>query len=183
MVIKRSMRFKHIIKIKNEMLEILDNNQEIKRLCTYLTDTPLSSSAIVEGKRVRQPDITKSLLKENLIAYGFDNNLLKEQKVYIFCGLANISFTKKSNMDNNLFILTVFVPLEFNELELYGDERIVAIASRIADELDDTSLDKGMSNIKIGGTCNYGRYDKKDFLVLSIPFEILTSSGQEILNN
>lgn len=180
---QKSMRFKHIIQIKNELLSILDNNQEIKRLCCYLSDTPLSYTAIVDGQRIKQPDITKSLMNENLIPYGFDDKLLLNQKVYIFCNLNRISFTSKNNMDNNLFILTIFVPIDFNILEFYGDERIIAIASRIADELDDTSLDKGMCNLKINGACNYGRYDKKDYLVLTIPIEILTSSGKEILNN
>lgn len=178
----KSMRFKNVVKIKNEILSILDNNQELKRLCTYLSPTPLASRGLLKGNSVKQPDITKSLIKDNLIPYGFNDKLLDSEMVLIFCGIYDIKFERNNVMDTNIFMISIMLPSNYNDLQPYGDERIIEIASRIADELDNKSLNNGMSNIKIrsGSMANYRKHESKDYLILTIPLEISTSSARDI---
>lgn len=38
----KSMKFKNVTAIKNEIVKLIDENQDIRRYMTYLTDSPLS---------------------------------------------------------------------------------------------------------------------------------------------
>ena len=56
----KSLKLDNTIKIKNLMIDKIDNHPEIKRLMAYTTQTPLSKVGITyDNKKVQQPDITE----------------------------------------------------------------------------------------------------------------------------
>lgn len=142
---------KHLTKIKNFIAQRIDENQEIKRYCTYLTNTPLMKKGMtLEGKLIEQPDINASLInkdKGNIVPYSFTEAVVEEKRAIIFIYKYKGDLSK--TIGDNYFVIDIFIPSVYDILEELGQERNVEIASKICDLLDGESIEKNLGVIEI----------------------------------
>ncbi len=147
----KSMKMKQLTKIKNFIANIINEDQQIKRYCSYLTNTPLMDKGMtLDGKIISQPDITESLINEdkgNIIPYRFTEDIIKDKRVIIF--VYKLKGDLRKTIGENYFAVDIFVPYVYDILEELGQERNVEIASRICDLIDGKSIDKTLGEIEI----------------------------------
>lgn len=172
---KKCMKLKHLNKIKTLIIKALDEDQEIKRYCTYYTTTPtLSMGEDYNGNMINQPDVTKSLLRDNIFPYMFYEDLLKENRIFIFCypktgRLKNIA-------DKNTFYIDVVAPVELNFLKDLGDERILCVADRITDVLDGDKIGKSIKEVEFTQYNVWRVYKGNNYMGITLQLEIVTSN-------
>lgn len=145
------MKMKQLSKIKNFIAETIDKDQEIKRYCTYLTNTPLMKKGMtLDGKLIDQPDVGKSLInkdKGNIVPYSFTESVIEEKRVIIFIYKYKGDLSK--TIGDNYFIIDIFIPSIYDVLEELGQERNIEIASKICDLLDRQTIDDSLGVIEI----------------------------------
>lgn len=174
-----SMKLKNLTKIKNCIAEIIDSNQDIKRYCTYMTNTPLLSMGMsLDGNMQRQPDISISLIDKNIVPYRFMENILTESNVIVFVYFDEAELSSKNTFGDYRFSIDVFVPKKYDTLKELGQERNIEIVTTIADLLDGEKLPKnlGLGDVQIV----YGRQtrltNKSDYTVFSLDLNIKSSN-------
>ncbi|WP_252251348.1 hypothetical protein [Clostridium sp. VAP52] len=166
-----STKFQKIDPIINLLVTEMNNDQELKRLCTYLTYQPLADkSTDMNGNVIYQRDITSSMLKEQkicvskttdkndkaykeiiipkiVIPYCFnstkDDDILTEQ-VSLF--VHNFRNDLDSQIGANDFVIDVLVPSKYQELKPYGVNRLHEILKRIAYLFDNVETDSESSD-------------------------------------
>lgn len=147
----KSMKMKNLTKIKNFMVDVIDQDQEIKRYCKYLTNTPLMKKGMdLNGQLISQPDITESLVdkdKGNLVAYRFTEDIIENKRVMIFVYKVKGDLSK--TIGENYFEIDIFVPYIYDILEEMGQERNIEIATKICDLLDGKSINNQLGVIEI----------------------------------
>lgn len=137
-----SMKLKKVISIREAMVQEMDSCQELKRLCKYNTDTPLAKYGFLQDNtRVDQPDITESLIEDNIIPSLFDEDLLDKEKVSIFVYPYKGDFRDDEIGDNYLGV-DILCPNSINRLSKMDAERIFLIGGLIADMFDDKQIKK-----------------------------------------
>lgn len=137
--------------LTNFMMNKIDNNQEIKRFVLYGTNNPLGNKSCDLNKNlITQPDITKSLLDENVLFNNpFNENILDKEKVcYIFVYPYSANY-KKNDIGDLEFVVNILSPSEYNNLTR-GDKRIFEISYRIEDLLDQYVIKSDEGNYEIG---------------------------------
>ena len=137
--------------LTNFMMNKIDNNQEIKRFVLYGTNNPLGNKSCDLNKNlITQPDITKSLLDENVLFNNpFNENILDKEKVcYIFVYPYSANY-KKNDIGDLEFVVNILSPSEYNNLTR-GDKRIFEISYRIEDLLDQYVIKSDEGNLEIG---------------------------------
>lgn len=135
-----SMKFKKIVAIREAIVNQIDNCQELKKLCKYNTDTPLSKYGFLkDGTKIEQIDISDSLIEDNIIPSLFDESLLDKEKVIIFVYPYKGDFAEEEMGDNYLGV-DILCPQNINRLSKMGEERIFLIAGLIADMFDDKQI-------------------------------------------
>lgn len=172
---------KKIVPIKNYICQKIDNDQKIKRLCRYLTLTPLSKKGILYDNSdtlLTQPDLVDSLIKEStegnsngkiLIPYSFNEGIITEQQVFIF--VHNYSNDYNSRIGDNTFIIDILVPVNYDQIDPYSEQRLYLIVNRIIELFDDTRTDNeyvetlGLLDFKVGGRSNEYRLSKTQNIV------------------
>lgn len=171
-----SMKFRSIQQIKNQIVEAIDSNQEIKRYIKYLTDSPLASRAKLDnGKFIDQPDITESLVGKNIIPTMYMESCLEDNMCIIFIYPYRGDLSGKTLGDNYINI-DVLVPTVKDILEDLGEQRTFAICNAICNTLDDVKLNKGMTTLNF---VNYvvERVSKdSEYTVISLQGIISTSN-------
>ena len=183
--------------IKNIIVDIIDNNQNIKRACRYITSkTPFFTKGITyDDKKVNQPDIEGSL-KEDLadskdvyatcrekilIPYAFDKELLKEDKMLIFVESPRSRIKSGNNMVEHEFWVTVAVDTKYNKLEPYGSERAMEVLCYLLDDIENKYLedeyreDLGVLKFEVDGDRLTQKISDKGFIATSIPIVVKTS--------
>lgn len=167
---------KKIVPIKNYIVKKIDDNQNIKRLCRYLTKNPLSKKSLdYNGTLVQQPILVDSLINTTLegnginknqvlIPYMFTDEIITDKQCYLFV------HPYSNNYDNafgeNIFAVDVIVPYEYNEIDPYSDERLFLIVNEIVDLFDNMVVDDeyvqelGMIELNIGGRSTLQRLSK-----------------------
>lgn len=137
--------------LTNFIVNKIDENQEIKRFVLYGTNNPLGNKSCDLNKNlITQPDITKSLLDENVLFNNpFNESILDEEKVcYIFVYPYSANY-KKNDIGDLEFVVNILSPSEYNNLTR-GDKRIFEISYRIEDLLDQYVIKSDEGNLEIG---------------------------------
>lgn len=137
--------------LTNFIVNKIDENQEIKRFVLYGTNNPLGNkSCDLKKNLITQPDITKSLLDENVLFNNpFNESILDEEKVcYIFVYPYSANY-KKNDIGDLEFVVNILSPSEYNNLTR-GDKRIFEISYRIEDLLDQYVIKSDEGNLEIG---------------------------------
>lgn len=174
-----SMKLKNLTKIKNEIASIIDSNQNIKRYCKYMTNTPLLSMGMaLDGSMKKQVDISDTLIDKNIIPYRFMEDILTESNVIIFVYFDEAELSNKSPLGYYKFSIDVFVPKKYDSLKELGQERNIEIITTIADLLDNEKLpdNLGLGSVDIV----YGRQtrltNKSDYTIFSLDLNIKGSN-------
>ncbi|MBY6838838.1 hypothetical protein [Clostridium botulinum] len=181
-----STKFQKIDSIINLLVTEMDNDQELKRLCTYLTDQPLKDKSVDMDKNIIiQKDILASMLKEQivytekngkkvipqiLIPYCYQEAKVNQECVTIFV------YNDKNDLDNKIgindFNIDVLVPAKYQELNPYGINRIHEILKRISYLFDNVQTDKESSEIlgnitfNLAGIGREGRINKTNEMTI-----------------
>lgn len=170
----KSMKLKNLTKIKNTIVRILDESQDIKRYCVYSTNTPLlEMGKLLDGKMVMQPDIDYSIIETNIVPYRFMEDVLQENKtlIFVYFNEANL----RENIGSYRFNIDIFVHKKYDVLEELGQERNVEVATTIADLLDEKRI-QGFGAIEL----NYGRQtrlnNKTEYTIFELDLEIPVSN-------
>lgn len=162
-----STKFQKIDPIINLLVTEMNNDQELKRLCTYLTYQPLASkSTDMSGNVVYQRDITTSMLDEQkicvskttdkndktyketiipqiLVPYCFQEDKILTEQVSLF--VHNFRNDLDSQIGANDFVIDVLVPSKYQELKPYGVNRLHEILKRLAYLFDNVETDSESS--------------------------------------
>lgn len=125
--------------VENEIVKMIDNNQNVKRYCKYLSAMPLAKRAIVNGVVINQPDITESLINKNIIPFLYDEKLLDVSKVLVF--IATMSGDLKMLSSINSISCNIILPYDYESLENYGHKRSKKLAYEIIDTIDGKLID------------------------------------------
>ncbi|MEG1309393.1 MAG: hypothetical protein RSA91_01060 [Bacilli bacterium] len=167
-----SNKAKMIQGIKDYIIQKINNNQDIVRLCRYLTKTPLLEiGETYNGELIEQDDINVGLLiplldkrDENgvyselpsiqsrdriLIPYAFDDSLMTQQQLYIFVSNPRTKFSDYYITGEYIFEVIITYSTDYNILEPYGDERVLKILEKFCEDFDDKYNDD-KSQEKIG---------------------------------
>ena len=161
----RSQKFWRIVPIKNYIIDALDSSQEIKRLCRYMTTTPLlPKGRTYDGKVVDQPDVEGSLKGDVedkgshfvngtiIYPHSFSEDVIDHDRLTIYVHSPRTTINNQSvsgrrvdDVDDytarHLFYVEIVYPLEYNNIEPYGEERAFAIAQEMADIIDDLYIE------------------------------------------
>ncbi|HBJ1650328.1 TPA: hypothetical protein LA460_000232 [Clostridium botulinum] len=162
-----STKFQKIDNIISLLVSEMDNDQELKRLCTYLTYQPLANkSTDMSNNVIYQRDITTSMLEEQkicvskttdkndkaykeitvpqiLIPYCFQEDKILTEQVSLF--VHNFRNDLDSQIGANDFMIDVLVPSKYQELKPYGVNRLHEILKRIAYLFDNVETDSESS--------------------------------------
>lgn len=127
------------------LMDLINNNQKIKRYLEYNTPSPLAKKSInYNGEVVSQPDVDRDLTTrdggQKIYRGRFDPDTVIEEKSGIFVHIKNGNY--RGVMGNLDVYINILVPFEFQELSSKGETRSANIASEIANMLDDTTLDE-----------------------------------------
>lgn len=184
-----SQKFRRITALRKYMLDAIDDDQAIKRLMRYMTKTPLAKKGVqYDGKLIEQPDLTTTLREDTsegemvLFTGIFDPDMETIYKNYIFIQHYD-TYTYDDVMQKTNFNIHILVDDKYNKLKNYGEERIYEIADRIAQLIDDHTIDDedlvdciGHVQFKIRGRISEMRLSKtKTITLLTIPVEISNS--------
>lgn len=184
-----SQKFRRITAMRKYMIDAMDNDQAIKRLMRYFTTTPLAKRGVTyDGKVIEQPDLTTSLKVDTdegelcLFTGMFDPDMETIYKNYIFIQHFE-TYAYDDVMQKTNFYIHVLVDDKYNALKNYGEERIYEVADRIAQLIDNHTIENcdlvdEIGNIKfqIKGRISEMRLSKtKTINLLSIPIEVSNS--------
>ena len=156
-----SQKLYRVSHLKNYLIQRLDGSQTVKRLCRYLTTTPLLTRGYqYDGKLIQQPDLVDSLLyntvkdqnasikEETLIPYAFAETVLNDRKLSIFVHCPYSTFNlnaatgrgySSGNDDvtgKHRFMIEVIYPIEYDRLEPFGEERALLLGCEILNLID-----------------------------------------------
>ena len=156
----RSQKLYRVPIIKNYIVQRINESQNVKRLCRYMTKTPLyKKGKDYAGKFINQPDLQDSLLTPTvndveaiikdavLVPYSFTEDVLDENRLTIYVhsprstfnpnvAAGRASYVTDSLLGKHLFMIEIVYPTSYNEIEPYGQERAFLIACEILDLLD-----------------------------------------------
>lgn len=199
----RSQKMARVSILKNYIAQQIDESQNIKRLCRYLTKTPLLSRGLTyDDRKVNQPDLEDSLLypvvKDQqaqthgacLIPYLFSETILSEQQVSIyvyspkttFNPLRKTGFGQDQLLGTHLFIVDIVFPQTYDRIDPYGEERHLQIASEILDLFDGTSVSEELRKVigditfHVVGEITTLRLSKAGYLITTIPLQATVPS-------
>lgn len=199
----KSQKLARVSILKNYIAKQIDENQSIKRLCRYLTTTPLHSRGLTyDGYKVNQPDLVDSLFtpvvndrnvqstEDVLVPYPFSEMILNEQRITIYVHSPKTSFNTNRGrgfgqddlLGTHLFLVEVVFPTTYDRIDPYGEERHLMIASEILNLFDGTSVDEDLRPVvgditfRIVGDMTTLRLNKVGYLVTTIPIETTVPS-------
>lgn len=174
-----SLKLRNITKIRNRIIQIINNNQEIKRFIKYLTNTPLENVGYSkDGSEIQQIDIEEDLKGENILPISFNKKVLSSEKVVIFCYRLQGDLSDNS-IGINTIIIDIICPSSYLVLEGENADRNTEIAYRIIDEVDG----KVINSIGTAKVVHYNEQrlsDDDDYDILSLIIEIKTSNRKKV---
>lgn len=125
----------------NDILTLIDGNQNIKRYLTYMSNNPLKVSST-------QPDITKSLIDDNIKLSFFDDKIQDKNKCFLFFNFLTSDLSKDAIGDET-YLFDIIVPNEFWILSGLGQFRAIRIAMELCQMLDQKDGITGVGEIKM----------------------------------
>lgn len=161
----KSQKLRRITPIKNYIIDAIDSSQNIHRLCRYMTYTPLMPKGMTyDGKIIEQPDVEGSLkgsvdakgdafISDTIIyPYAFTEDVVDKDRLTIYVHSPKtiinnqaVSGRRRDDVDDytgrHLFYVEIVYPLEYNNIEPYGEERAFMVAQEIADIIDELSIE------------------------------------------
>lgn len=188
----KSQKIRKISVLLKYIIDTIDSDPDIKRLMTYLTGTPLSSSGKgYDGKIIKQPDLTHSLLKDysvngvvvyekNLFDSRFNSDIEVLTKNQMFVHSTRSRINEKNGTQRIEFYVDILIAQNYEYLQNYGEKRTYEIAARIADILDNVTIENSdivdiVGNVKtvIDGDIVSSRLSKtNNIILLSIPIVV-----------
>lgn len=195
----RTQKIWRIVPIKNYIIDALDSSQEIKRLCRYMTKTPLlPKGKTYDGKIINQPDVNGSLKGDVdfrgdgfingtiVYPYAFTEDVIDRDRLTIYVHSPRttinnqaVSGRRRDDIDDytarHLFYVDIVYPLEYNNIEPYGEERAFAVAQELLDIIDDLYIEGetreivGDCYLRIEGEILNKRLSVTGYGILSIP--------------
>ena len=195
----KSQKLYRVSPLKRYIVDKIDNNQNIKRLCRYMTKTPTYNKGMTYSNQlIKQPDLKDSLLypvktdKEAtiqdyvLFPYAFTEDVLADKRltIYVHSPRSLFNINAANNRPNygldellgkHLFLVEVVYPTEYNEISPYGQERANLIACEILNMLDGLKVDDELQAIvgecvfKVEGEITDLRLSKAGYMILTIP--------------
>ena len=201
----KSQKLARVSILKGFLVDQIDNNQVIKRLCRYLTKTPLYRRGLTyDGKLVEQPDLIGSLLTETtqdpyahtkdpiIIPYVFTEGILSEQQITLYVHSPKSSFNTNRGtgfgqdrlLGSHLFLIDIVFPQIYDRVDPYGEERHLMIASEILDLFDGKSVSEELRKVvgdvvfQVVGDITTFRLNKAGYLVTTIPIQVTVPSGR-----
>lgn len=180
----QTLGFKTIIGIKNKIVTILDNNQDIKRYLVYLTDCPLAKRGKLEdGTMIEQPDIKESLINSHIIPYQDYDKVISTNKALILVHLAEGDLSDNFVAKHVLSIDIICPTKENMNVGDIGQERIAAIADFIADTINTENKNKSIANkIRFGDYSQYRIAKSPDYIGMTLFLSIETSNMESYKN-
>lgn len=149
--------------IKQYIIRKINDNQNIVKLCRYLTKSPLfEEGETYNGQLIKQEDLECGLLKKLseekrndiyieypyvqsrdkiLIPYAFNNKLMTKDQLYIFVGNSFAHFSDYYETGEYIFEVVITYDSEYNMLEPLGEERVIKILEEICKDFDDIYVD------------------------------------------
>lgn len=173
----KSQKLTRIVPMCNYIIDKIDSNQDIKRLCRYMTTTPLlNRGKTYDGQIIQQPNLVDSLkgkisndksamITEQVIyPTRFTEDVIDKDRVtiYVHCPKTSInqnaaSGRRRDDVDDytarHLFYVEIVYPLEYENIDPYGDQRSYSIACAIMDEIDGLYVDGNVRDIV--GDCRF----------------------------
>lgn len=145
-----SNKFKSITKVRNTIMQIINNSQAIKRLIFYNTKNPLADLAIDnELNVVEQPNLNIDFIN------GIDKRIHSNYMKKILDVVGTHIFVKRleSDLDGQVFgvntlVIDIVVPAEYSELDEEND-REALICSTICTLIDQQSIIGGMGKVSV----------------------------------
>lgn len=154
-----SNKAKLVKEIKRYIIRRINTNQDIVRLCRYLTKTPLIKyGETYNGECVNQIDLECGLLErlddsrnkdgqylyfpeiqsreEILIPYAFNDGLMTKEQLFIFVSNSSASFSEYASTGKYVFEVLITYAPTYNILEPLGEERSVEIMDKICEMFD-----------------------------------------------
>lgn len=133
------------------IVDLINDNQKIRRLCRYKTKTPLLPVGFILGKPVQQPDITTSLDEKSKDSSGnviepvlFDGMFDPEMQTNLDVGIYVYDYN--TTFDNTFgkcsISVDIVIPFEYQKLQTKGDKRSDLIASEIINILCNSPVTK-----------------------------------------
>ena len=195
---KRTNKGQDIIGIKNYIVEKIEESQIIRRYCRWLTRTPLSSNGLTyNGETVKQTDLDDKykLIKkiveplqgmtgqQILYPYPFNEDIVNEEQPFLFIYNYSNNFSGRST-GKNIFEVSVCMPLTYNEIYPYGDERLYRIVGEIINIFDGKTVE-GEKHRKVLGDLQfevrgvnypYRLTKTKNIIVYPLKIEVRTSN-------
>lgn len=147
---RRSSKGEDIINIKNYIVEKIEENQTIRRYCRWLTKTPLSKNGLTyDGENVKQTDLSDKYKLINVVdekiqgmtsqqilyPYPFNEDIVNEEQPFIFVYPYSNGFGART-LGTNVYAVEICMPLTYNEIYPYGDERLYRVLGEIIDIFD-----------------------------------------------
>lgn len=174
----KTLSFKTIIGIKNKIVTVLDNNQEIKRYLVYLTDCPLAKRGKLDnGTMIDQPDIEKSLIGEYIIPYQDYDKVISTNKALILVHLAEGDLSDDYMAKHTISIDIICPTKENMNVGDIGQERIASIADFICDTINLENKNKSIAQkIKLGDYSQYRIAKTPDYVGMTLFLSIETSN-------
>lgn len=127
------------------IVDLINNNQKIKRYCRYKSKTPLSPIGIIGNNRIPQPNISTDLDETTYNSKGeveskpvlfdcmFDPDMQTELDVGIYVYDYSTKFS--NNLGKCLISVDVIIPYNYEYLQPKGDKRSILITSEIINTL------------------------------------------------
>jgi hypothetical protein len=144
----RTQKGMDIIAVKNYLVEKICENENIRKYCRWVTKTPLGKNGlgyngdiIVQHHLDDKYDLRKEVIAEKglcykqiLYPYMFNEDIVDLDQMFMFVYPYSNNFNK--SMGTNVYQVTICMPIEYNEISPYGDERIYRILHEIIDMFD-----------------------------------------------
>lgn len=171
-----SQKLKQITLIRNRIIQIINSDNEIKRIMYYLTSTPLEKQGRnVDGKIIWQPDISDIdfIKEEKRIHHTFSSKILDKSEVHIFVRRFESNLSDNIIGENKL-VIDIVCPVKYSILD-ENQDRESLIGTKICDLIDGEII-QSLGKIKVIYAKDSIINNNKEFNCLSLFLEIPTSN-------
>jgi len=165
---------KRIALVRNEIVNTLKNNKNIKRYLTYLTRSPLEDQGrLLDGTIIDQPEVEEDLVFENPLIYPtpFTEKLLSESKAIIFVHYFSGSL-KELDLGKQTYCIDIVIPLDYYSLN-ESQDRHQQIACELMNELDQELVGgNGIEKYNFASYTENRLSNTNDYAILSLIVEV-----------
>lgn len=137
MAVQKSTKMKRVSLIRNEIVNTLNNNQNVKRYLTYFSNQPLElEGRLKDGTIINQPNVEDDLVFEKpvIIPTIFTETLLSEAKVIVFVH-PHTGSLKELDIGKQVYLIEIVCPSQYYLL-YENEDRSLNIACELMNELD-----------------------------------------------